>query len=92
MNRYLGGQEGHQTPRAFRAVFGHVQLLLQLRMDCFTDQTQAVELLLSRRRPFWSLGGFGGSQQVERAMVLEEALQSRIIVSPIPKPTDCATS
>lgn len=85
MSRDLGGKTGHQTPRAFGVVFGQVQLLLQLGIDRFTDQTQAVELLLSQRRAFWSLVGFGRGQQLQLTMLPEVTLQSGIIVSPIPK-------
>jgi hypothetical protein len=61
MSRQLGGNTGQQAPGAFGVVFGQVQLLLQLGIDRFADQPQAVELLLSRRRAFWGLIGFGRS-------------------------------
>ncbi|GAC1349557.1 MAG: hypothetical protein NVSMB27_23820 [Ktedonobacteraceae bacterium] len=60
-------------------MLGHVQLFLQLGIDRFADQTQAIELLLIKLRPLWGLGAFGRSQQVQRA------LKSRVILSSIAK-------
>src|SRR6185312_6254162 len=85
MSRYLGGKTGHQTPGAFSVVPGQVQLLLQLGIDRFAAQTQAVELLLSRRRAFWSLVGFGRSQQLQRAVLLQIVLKGGVIVGSISK-------
>ncbi len=83
MSGDLGGNARHQAPGAFGIVLGQVQLLLQLGIDRFADQAQAVELLLSRRRPFWSLIAFGRREQVQRARLLQIALKSRVIVGPI---------
>src|SRR5438874_4969897 len=62
-----------------------MQLLLKLRIDCFADQAQAIELLLSRRRAFCRLVGFSRSQQVQAAILVQIALQSGVIVGSIPK-------
>jgi hypothetical protein len=80
-----GSNAGHQAPGTLSVVLGQVQLLLQLGIDRFTDQGQAIELLLSRRRAFWGPVGFGRSQQLQRTILLQIALQSRVIIGPIAK-------
>src|SRR5690349_19840542 len=80
MSRQLGSNAGHQTPRAFSVVLGQVQLLLQLSIDGFADQAQAIELLLSRGRAFRDLVGFDRSQQVQGTILIKIALQSRVSV------------
>src|SRR5437588_6436828 len=87
MSRHLGSNSRYHAPGTLGVVLGQVQLLLQLGIDRLADQTQAVELLLSRLRPFWSLVAFGRSQQLHRAILLQIALKSRIIVGSISKQT-----
>ena len=85
MSGHFGSNSGHHAPGTFGVVLGQVQLLLQLGIDRFADQAQAVKLSLSRLRTCWRLVHSGRSQQVQRAILGKIALKSRIIVGPIPK-------
>ncbi len=79
MSRDLGSHAGSQAPGTLGVGLRQVHLLLHLRVDRFAAQAQAGELWLSQLRPFWRLVGFGRSQQVQRARLLQLALKSRII-------------
>ena len=73
------------SPGAFGIVFGQVQLLLQLRIDRFTDQAEAIELSLSLLGPFRGLVDLGWGEQLQAAILLKKALQGRIIEGSIAK-------
>jgi len=60
-------------------------LLLQLRIDRFTDQTEAIELPLSLWGPFRGLVDLAWSEQLQTAILLKKALQGRIIEGAIAK-------
>lgn len=83
MSGHFGSHSRHHAPGTFRVVLGQVQL--QLCIDRFADQAQAVELSLSRLRTCWWLVHFARSQQFQRAILFKRALKSRIIVGSIPK-------
>ena len=52
MSRDLGSNSRHHAPGTFGVVLGQVQLLLQLGIDRFADQAQAIEL---RFEPAWTV-------------------------------------
>jgi len=87
MSSHLGSNSGHHSPGTFCVVFGQVQLLLQLRIDRFTDEPQAIELFLSRLGTDGLLVHLGGSKQLQRAILLKEALECSVIVGSVPKQT-----
>ena len=71
MSRHRGLHSRHQAPGTFGVVLGQVQLLLQLGIDRFADQAQAVKLSLSLLGPFWRLAHFGRSQQFQSAILFK---------------------
>src|SRR5205807_8680336 len=82
-----GSDSGYSSPRRFGVMLGEMQLLLQLGIDRFADQTKTIELFLSLLGSLQLLVGLNRSQQLERTVLLKEMLQSRIIVSPIAEQT-----
>ncbi len=66
-------------------MFGQVQLLLQLRIDRFTDQAQAIELSLRLWGPFRGLVDLAWGKQLQTAILLKKALEGRIIEGSIAK-------
>src|SRR3989442_9498524 len=65
MSSDLGSNSGHQSPGTFRIVLRQVQLLLQLSIDRFADQAQAVELSLRLLGTYWQLVRLGRSEQLQ---------------------------
>lgn len=74
VGRELGRNSSEQAPGTFGVVFGQMQLLLQLRIDRFTDEAQAIELLLRLLGPHRLLVALDWSEQLHRAILLQEAL------------------
>src|SRR5882762_8520989 len=85
MGSEFSSDSGHGPPSAFGIMFGQVQLLLQLGIDRFADETEAVELFLCLGRTLRLLVDLGWSEQLHRAILLKEALECSVIVGTIPK-------
>jgi len=83
----LGSNSGEQAPGTFRVVFGQVQLLLQLRIHRFADESQPIELLLSLLGTDGLLIELDRGEQPHRAILLQEGLEGRIIVGSVSKQT-----
>ncbi len=64
-------------------MFGQVQLLLQLRIDRFADQAQAIELLLSLLGTCGLLVHLGRGKQVHRAILLKIAVEGSVIIGSV---------
>ena len=79
----LCSHSGEQAPGTFRVVFGQVQLLLQLRIDRFADEPHPIELLLRLLGTHRLLVELDWSEQLHRAILLQETLQRRVIVGSI---------
>lgn len=86
MSRHAGGEACPQTPGAFRVMFGQMQVLLQLGIDCFADQTHAVALRLGVLGAERRLVFFDRSQQAQRASLLQRDLKIRISIE-VPSPS-----
>ncbi len=85
MSGDLGSDSGEQAPGTFGIMLGQVQLLLQLGIDRFANQAQAIELLLRLLGTDGRLVHLGGSKQLHTAILLQEGLEGNIIIGPIPK-------
>src|SRR5436305_2022000 len=85
MSGDLSRDSGHYSPGAFGIVFGQMQLLLQLCIDRFTDQAEAIELSLSLLGPFGGLVDLGWGEQLQAAILLKKALEGSIIEGSIAK-------
>ena len=83
----LGSNPGQQSPGTIRIVFGQVQLLLQLGIHRFADEPQPIELLLRLLGTHGRLVELNRSEQLYRAILLQEVLEGRIIVGSISKQT-----
>src|SRR5258708_3479941 len=66
-------------------MLGQVQLLLQLSIDRFADQSKTVELFLGLGSSLCGLVDLSWSQEFQRTVLCKKGLQSRIIIGPITK-------
>lgn len=74
-----GSNPGHQPLGPLRRMPGYMPLSLELGMDCFTQQAEAVAVLLSRCGTQGRLICLHRSQDLERVRVLEKAPEIRIV-------------
>ena len=85
MSGHFRSNARHHPPGTLRVVLGQVQLLLQLGIDRFAQQTEAVKLCLSRLGADGNLSFFDWCEQFQRVLLFQVALQSCIIVGSVPQ-------
>ena len=87
MSRELGSNSGDEAPGTFGVVSGYMQLLLQLGIHRFADESQPIELLLRLLGTNGLLIDLDRGEQLHRAILLQEGLQCRVIVGSISQQT-----